>query len=80
MGLVKNDKTLYIDQEAIATLAIAQEGILSPVTKLMNSAEAKRVDETSLVDNQFFPFSFILAPSGKKNANILSPSFITCEC
>jgi len=71
MGLVKNDKTLYIDQEAIATLAIAQEGILSPVTKLMNSAEAKRVDETSLVDNQFFPFSFILAPSGKKNANIL---------
>lgn len=71
MGSVKNDKTLYIDQEAIATLAIAQEGILSPVTKLMNFLESKEVDETSSLDNQFFPFSFILAPSGKKNAKIL---------
>ena len=71
MGSVKNDKTLYIDQEAIATLALAQEGILSPVTKLMNFAEAKEVDEATSFKNKFFPFSFILAPSGNKNAKVL---------
>jgi sulfate adenylyltransferase len=71
MGSVKNDKVLYLDSEAIATLAMVKEGILSPVTKLMNEKEAREVDDTSMYKGQFFPFSFILAPSGKRNAKVL---------
>jgi len=71
MGSAKRDKALYIDKEALATLAIVKEGILSPVNKLMNSAESKEVEETSTYQGKFFPFPFILAPSGKRNAKVL---------
>lgn len=67
----RNKKSLYIDQEALATLALAQEGLLSPVTKLMNKEEAENVDKTKIYKGKTFPFSFILAPSGKKNEEIL---------
>ncbi|BCD68417.1 sulfate adenylyltransferase [Nitratiruptor sp. YY09-18] len=62
---------LFIDREALATLALVQEGLLSPVDKLMNSKEAKEVDSTKEYRGKSFPFSFILAPSGKKNQEIL---------
>ncbi len=71
MGSAKRDNTLYIDKEALATLSMLKEGIFSPVTKLMNQKEALEVDTNSSYKGQFFPFSFLLAPSGKRNEKIL---------
>jgi len=71
MGLQRRDKSLYIDKEALATLAIVKEGILSPVNKLMNKQESASVEATSTYKGKFFPFPFILAPSGKRNAKVL---------
>lgn len=67
----RNSKALYIDKEALATLALAKEGLLYPVDHLMSENEAKEVDKTKIYKGKTFPFSFILAPSGKKNENIL---------
>ncbi|NWF66417.1 MAG: sulfate adenylyltransferase [Campylobacterales bacterium] len=71
MASQKQNKTLYIDQEAISTLSMVKEGLLAPVTKLMNKQESNEVDKTKLYKNHTFPFSFILAPSGKKNEEVL---------
>jgi len=65
-------RQLYIDKEAVATLGLLQDGLLYPVTKLMNKQEAKIVDETKKYNNITFPFSFILAPNGKRNKEVLS--------
>jgi len=67
----KRNKTLFIDKEALATLSMLKEGIFSPVDKLMNAKEAKEVDETSRFKGAYFPFSFILAPAGKRNERVL---------
>ncbi len=64
-------KKLYLDKEALDTLRMCQEGILSPVDKLMSEKEAKLTDKTSMYKNSYFPFSFILAPSGKRNEGVL---------
>jgi sulfate adenylyltransferase len=69
-----NNRELYLDSEALATLKMAKEGILAPVDKLMNQKEAKEVDKTSSYNGQYFPFSFILAPSGKRNKKVLTSS------
>jgi len=71
MGSQKRNRELYLDSEALGTLRMCKEGILSPVDKLMNSIVAKEVDKTSLYKGQHFPFSFILAPSGKRNEEVL---------
>ncbi len=71
MGSLKRNSTIYIDKEALATLAMIQEGIFSPVTRLMNQKEAQAVDQTSTYQGKFFPFSLILAPSGKRNERVL---------
>ncbi len=63
--------SLHIDREALATLALVQEGLLSPIDKLMNSQEAVQVDATKLYKGKSFPFSFILAPSGRRNEEVL---------
>ena len=67
MSFSKRSDTLYIDTEALSTLAIVQEGLLYPVTKLMGQAEAKDVDTTKKYKGVPLPFSFILSPQGKKN-------------
>ena len=64
-------KSLYIDTEALSTLALVQAGLISPVDKLMNQAEAKEVDETKFYKGVPFPFAFVLAPRGKQNETIL---------
>jgi sulfate adenylyltransferase len=71
MGSQKRNKELYLDSEALATLRMCKEGILSPVDRLMNEQEAKIVDKTSTYKGRYFPFSFILAPSGKRNEIVL---------
>jgi len=68
----KRNKLLYIDTEALSTLALVQAGLISPVTKLMNAQEAKEVDETKSYQGVPFPFAFVLAPNGKKNLAVLS--------
>ncbi|BCD61832.1 sulfate adenylyltransferase [Nitratiruptor sp. YY08-26] len=62
---------IYIDKEALASLALVQEGLLFPVDKLMNEKETQEVDRTKEYKNRTFPFSFILAPSGKKNQEVI---------
>jgi len=62
---------LYIDKEAVATLAMARDGLLKPVTSLMNKEETKEVNKTGLYKGEIFPFPFILAPSGKRNKEVL---------
>ncbi|MEN4044768.1 MULTISPECIES: sulfate adenylyltransferase [unclassified Sulfurimonas] len=67
----RKNKTIYIDKEAASVLELVAEGLLAPVTKLMNEQESKEVLQTGLVNGQSFPFPFILAPSGKKNEKII---------
>ena len=66
-----NRNKIYIDKEAWITLAMVQTGLLNPVDKLMNKEEAKRANEENIYKNGHIPFSFILAPAGKKNEEIL---------
>ncbi len=67
----RKSNALFIDQEALTTLAMVQEGLLHPVDKLMDSQEAKEVDEKKEYKGKSFPFSFLLAPSGKRNEEVL---------
>ncbi len=67
----RKNKSIYIDQEAASALDLVDEGLLYPVTKLMNEAEAKEVAKTGMIDGKTFPFPFILAPAGKRNEAIL---------
>jgi sulfate adenylyltransferase len=66
------NRQLHIDQEALATLSLLKEGLLAPVNKLMNQAEAKEVDKNKTYKGTTFPFSLILAPSGKRNEQVLT--------
>jgi len=67
----KSEKRLYIDREALSTLALVQEGLLKPVDGLMGSETAARVNETKCYKNRSFPFPFILAPRGRRNEEVL---------
>lgn len=64
-------KTLFIDTEILSNLALTKAGLISPVDKLMNEQEAKEVDKTKIYKDVPFPFSFILAPIGKRNHQVL---------
>lgn len=67
MASSRKNKQLYIDAEALSTMALVQEGLIAPVTKLMNHAEAIEVRKTKIYKGVPFPFPFILAPRGKQN-------------
>jgi len=71
MGFSRKNKTIYIDTEALSTLALVQEGLLSPVTSLMNRETADRVNIDKNFEGVPFPFSFILAPSGEENQKVI---------
>ena len=68
----RKNKTLLIDQEAASALELLKDGLLAPVYALMNSKESEDVLRTGLINNKSFPFPFILAPSGKMNAEVLN--------
>ena len=68
---MNNSKSLYIDTEALSTLALVKAGLISPVEGLMGEQEAKEVDSTKMYKGVPFPFSFILAPTGEKNRQTL---------
>ena len=67
----RKNKALYIDTEALSTLALVQEGLLSPVDSLMDRETAQRVDKEKRYKGVPFPFSFILAPTGKRNSEVI---------
>jgi len=67
----RNNKSLYIDTEALSTLALVQAGLLSPLDKLMNREEAEQANITKFYKGVPFPFAFILAPKGKRNHKVL---------
>jgi len=68
----RKNKTIYIDKEAASALELLTDGLLLPATKLMNEKESQRVLETGMINGKSFPFPFILAPSGRKNEQVLS--------
>ncbi|MBE0496744.1 MAG: sulfate adenylyltransferase [Campylobacterales bacterium] len=72
MVSLRKNKQLFIDKEALATLALAKEGILGKVTKLMNKAEAVSTNETGYYKGSPMPFSFIMAPNGRRNQEVIT--------
>lgn len=71
----KNNRQLFLDKEFLATLALAKEGVLHPVDKLMNKAEAKEVEHSGYYKGKPFPFPFIIAPAGEKNKEVLTTAY-----
>jgi len=67
MASSRKNKTILIDKEAASVLELVDQGLLSPVTKLMNKIQSQEVLQTGLFKGQSFPFPFILAPAGQKN-------------
>ncbi|RUM44042.1 MAG: sulfate adenylyltransferase [Hydrogenimonas sp.] len=67
----KSDKAIFIDQEALSTLALVQEGLLYPVDGLMDKKTSEEVNRTKCYKGHSFPFSFILAPKGRRNEEVL---------
>jgi len=63
----KRNNQLHIDAEAVSTMALVQEGLISPVETLMTQKEAIEVRETKMYKGVAFPFPFLLTPGGKKN-------------
>ena len=67
----RSEKAIFIDQEALSTLALVQEGLLQPVDGLMNEKTSEEVNRTKCYKGHSFPFSFILAPKGRRNEEVL---------
>ena len=72
MTSTKRNKAIYIDTEALSSLALVQAGLISPVDGLMNKETSQEVDKNKIFKGMPLPFSFILAPSGKKNHEVIS--------
>lgn len=68
---MQKNKSLFIDTEALSTLALVKAGLIAPVTRLMNKKEAQEVDQTKFYQGVPFPFAFILAPKGERNNKVL---------
>jgi len=71
MASSKRNRALYIDEEALSTLALVKAGLISPVESLMDEKTAREVDSTKLYKGFPYPFAFILAPKGKINRSVL---------
>jgi sulfate adenylyltransferase len=71
MTSLRKNKTLLIDKEAASALQLVKDGLLNPVTKLMGEKESENILKTGMLNGKTFPFPFILAPSGKKNEEII---------
>ncbi|CAA6818971.1 MAG: Sulfate adenylyltransferase, dissimilatory-type [uncultured Sulfurovum sp.] len=71
MASSKRNSQLHIDAEALSTLALVQEGLISPVDKLMNEKESIEVRKTKTYKGVSFPFPFLLTPYGKRNEECL---------
>ena len=72
MASSKRSNQLYIDAEALSTMALVQEGLITPVDTLMTEKEAIEVRETKMYKGVAFPFPFLLTPGGKRNEACLN--------
>ncbi len=72
MILSRKNKTLFIDKEAASALELVKDKLLYPVESLMDSKKSQEVLETGLINGKTFPFPFMLAPAGKRNAKVLA--------
>lgn len=68
----RKNKTIFIDKEAASALELVKDGLLYPVTGLMNKAQSQKVLKEKMINGITFPFPFILAPSGKKNEAVIT--------
>ena len=75
MESIRKNRQLFLDKEFLATLALAKEGLLYPVEKLMNQREYQEVELSGHYKGKPFPFPFIIAPSGEKNKEILTTAY-----
>lgn len=71
MDLSERKKQIHIDQEAFSVLEMVKEGILSPVSGLMNQEQIKEVNETGLFHGCSFPAPLILSPNGRRNQEVM---------
>lgn len=71
MTFTKRNKSIHIDTEALSSLTLVQAGLIHPVAGLMNKNTSLEVDKNKVYKGVPFPFSFILAPSGKRNHETL---------
>lgn len=72
MTFTKRNKAIHIDTEALSSLALVQAGLIHPVDGLMNKQTSQEVDKNKVYKDMPLPFSFILAPSGKRNFEVIS--------
>ena len=68
---MSKNPSIYIDAEALSTLALMQAGITAPIFKLMNKQESEEANKTKLFNGHPVPFSSTLAPKGKRNRVVL---------
>ena len=71
MASSRKNRQLYLDAEALSTLALVQEGLIAPVKKLMSQAETLKVSTTKMYKGVPYPFPFVLAPNGIRNEECL---------
>ena len=71
MTSLRKNKKLFIDTEATSALELVKDNLLYPLNGLMGEQESLEVLETSLINGKTFPFPFILAPSGKRNEEVI---------
>ena len=71
MASSRKNRALYIDEEALSTLALVKAGLISPVESLMDEKTAREVDRSKIYKGFPYPFAFILAPKGKINRDVL---------
>ena len=72
MILSRKNKTIYIDKEAGSALELVKDKVFYPLVSLMGKETSKKVLKTGLIKDKSFPFPFILAPTGKKNQEVIS--------
>ena len=71
MDLIEKKKQIHIDQEAFSILEMVKEGILAPVSGLMNQEQIKEVNQTELFNGCSFPAPLILSPNGRRNQEVI---------
>lgn len=67
----KKMKKIYIDKEALSILEMMSEGILSPVTSLMDEQSFLEVMHSGEFEGVSFPSPLVFSPNGNKNQEII---------
>jgi sulfate adenylyltransferase len=49
MASSRKNRTLFIDREAVSALSLVKTGLLKPLTSLLNSAQAAKVERTGKI-------------------------------